>query len=384
MSDKRHEARYQRRKQMREQKRAAKVGMYDDFNRVANADNLCAAFKRAKRGVSWKESVQRYEASLLPNVLETKRKLLAGEDVRRGFVEFTVNERGKTRHIKSVHISERIVQKCLCEEVLSPLLERPLIYDNGASIKGKGTQFALKRLVTHLRRFYRANGNSNEGYALQIDFRKFFDSIDHRSLARQLAPQICDRRIRNLLWSFIQAFGPEKSLGLGSEVSQICAVFFPNAVDHFIKEKLRIKYYGRYMDDLYLIHASKEYLKDCLRQIKDLCATLGITLHEKKTRIVRLTQGVNFLKGRYFLLKTGKIIRLPSKDSTVRMRRKLKKYKGLCDKGKMAAADVRTSYQSWRGCFRKRFNAYYKIKRMDRLYSGLFIYNHDAFAAGGA
>lgn len=384
MSDKRHEARYQRRKRRREQKSAAKVGMYDDFNRVANADNLCSAFKRAKRGVSWKESVQRYEASLLPNVLETKRKLLAGEDVRRGFVEFTVNERGKTRHIKSVHISERIVQKCLCGEVLSPLLERPLIYDNGASIKGKGTQFALKRLTTHLRRFYRANGNSNEGYALQIDFRKFFDSIDHRALARQLAPQIHDRRIRKLLWSFIQAFGPEKSLGLGSEVSQICAVFFPNAVDHFIKERLRIKYYGRYMDDLYLIHTSKEYLKDCLMQIKGLCATLGITLHEKKTRIVRITQGLNFLKGRYFLSKTGKIIRLPSKDSTVRMRRKLKKYRRLCDTGRMAAADVRTSYQSWRGCFRKRFDAYYKIKRMDRLYSELFIYNHDAFAAGSA
>ena len=48
------------------------------------------------------------------------------------------------------------------------------------------------------------------------------------------------------MWNFIQAFGPEKSLGLGSEVSQICAVFFPNKVDHFIKEKLRIKYYGRY------------------------------------------------------------------------------------------------------------------------------------------
>ena len=183
------------------------------------------------------------------------------------------------------------------------------------------------------------------------------------------------------MWNFIQAFGPEKSLGLGSEVSQICAVFFPNKVDHFIKEKLRIKYYGRYMDDLYLIHSDKNYLKKCLYQIQKLCAELGITLHDKKTRIVKLTQGVNFLKGRYILTKTGKIIRLPSRDSTVRMRRKLKKYKSLCERGKMNSSDIRISYQSWRGNFKKRFDAYYKLKRMDKLYNELFIYDHTLMSA---
>lgn len=375
MSDKRHEARYQRRKSRREQKRAEKIGRFDDFNLVTDADNLYAAFKRSKRGVTWKESVQRYEANLLANVIETRRKLLAEEDVRRGFVEFDVNERGKMRHIRSVHISERVVQKCLCTEVLSPILERPLIYDNGASIRGKGTYFATSRLVTHLRRFYRANGNSNDGYALIIDFRKYFDSIDHKVLADQLGRYIKDVHIRKLLWTFIQAFGPEKSLGLGSEISQICAVFFPNRLDHFIKENLRIKYYGRFNDDMYLIHHSKEFLKDCLNKIRRVCEELGITLHDKKTRIVRLTQGINFLKGRYILTSTGKILKLPNRDSTLRMRRKLKKFKGLCDSGFMKPSDIRTSYQSWRGCYKKRFDAYYRIKRMDRLYNGLFLYN---------
>ncbi len=374
MSDKRHEARYQRRKARREQKRAEKIGRFDDFNLVTDADNLYAAFKRSKRGVTWKESVQRYEANLLANVIETRRKLLAGEDVRRGFVEFDVNERGKMRHIRSVHISERVVQKCLCTEVLSPILERPLIYDNGASIRGKGTYFATSRLVTHLRRFYRANGNSNDGYALIIDFRKYFDSIDHKVLADQLGRYIKDVHIRKLLWSFIQAFGPEKSLGLGSEISQICAVFFPNRLDHFIKENLRIKYYGRFNDDMYLIHHSKEFLKDCLNKIRRVCEELGITLHDKKTRIVRLTQGINFLKGRYILTSTGKILKLPNRDSTLRMRRKLKKFKGLCDSGFMKPSDIRTSYQSWRECYKKRFDAYFRIKRMERLYNGLFLY----------
>lgn len=379
MSDKRHEARYQRRKLRREMKRESAVGRFDDFGRVADAGNLCDAFRRAKRGVAWKESVQRYEANLLMNVSEAKRRLITGGDVRRGFVEFDVNERGKIRHIKSIHISERVIQKCLCNEVLLPVLRRPLIHDNGASIKGKGISFSIKRLTTHLRRFYRENGNSNEGYALQIDFRKFFDSIDHAILERQLADHITDSRVLNLLHDFISAFGPEKSLGLGSEVSQICAVFFPNSLDHCIKEEWRIKYFGRYNDDSYIIHRSKEFLRTILWKIRQICASLKITLNLTKTRIVKLSHGVCFLKGRYILSKTGKIIKLSRGAVLGQRRRKLRKFQRLVSEGKMSMAAVRTSYQSWRGNFKRRFNEYDRVRRMDKFYNELFIYNR-AFA----
>jgi hypothetical protein len=76
-------------------------------------------------------------------------------------------------------LSERIVQKCLCDNVLTPILTHPLIYDNGASVKGKGVHFAIRRLIVHLSKFYRQNGFSNAGYALLIDFTKFFDNIRH-------------------------------------------------------------------------------------------------------------------------------------------------------------------------------------------------------------
>ena len=372
MSDKRHEARFQRRKANREAKRKEKIGNCDNFDNVANADNLVSAFKLAKKGVSWKESIQRYEANLLPNILETKKKLLNGDDIRRGFVEFDVNERGKVRHIKSVHISERVVQKCLCNEVLTPILTRPLIHDNGASIKGKGLNFSVNRLIEHLRRYYRANGFSNDGYALIIDYKGYYDNIDHRSLALQISPHLHDKKVRSLLWSFIAAFG-EKGLGLGSEVSQICAVFFPNKIDHFIKEKLGIKYYGRYMDDSYLIHSDKAYLLHCLAEIKAVAAELKITLNEKKTRIVKLSNGVPFLKGRYVLSSSGKIIRYSASKGIVRMRRKIKRFKRLLEAGKMTADDIRTSYQSWKGSYKKRFDDYYRIKRLDKLFDELFI-----------
>jgi hypothetical protein len=59
------------------------------------------------------------------------------------------------------------------------------------------------------------------------------------------------------------------------------------------------------------------------------------------------------------------------------MRRKLKKFKRLIEAGKMNFADLRTAYQSWRGNFRKRFNACYCISRMDALYHALFLQNRD-------
>jgi hypothetical protein len=72
-------------------------------------------------------------------------------------VEFDLPGRGKTRHIKSVHISERVVQKRLCGNALVPVLSRSLIHDNGAFVKNKGVHFALRRLIVHLSRYYRRN-----------------------------------------------------------------------------------------------------------------------------------------------------------------------------------------------------------------------------------
>jgi retron-type reverse transcriptase len=375
-SEERREARYQRRVKERTADKQNKLSQYDNFDLIADVDNLYEAFMKSKKGVAWKESVQRYESNAMRNVLDTHKKLIAGENIQHGFVEFDLHERGKIRHIKSIHISERIVQKCLCDQVLVPILSNSLIYDNGASMKGKGVHFAIKRIITHLSKYYRQNGYSNKGYILAIDFSKYFDSIDHAILLKMFEKEIKDKRILDLTRNFISVFGEGKSLGLGSQVSQISAIYFPNRLDHFIKEKLQVKYYGRYMDDLYLIHENKEYLKYCLGEIQKICAQLKITINIGKTRIENLEHGIEFLKGRYKLLPSGRVLRLPGKASTKRMRRKLVKFKALIESGKMDYKDLRTAYQSWRGNYRRRFQAYHRIRYMDKLYNDLFIKSH--------
>jgi len=374
-STERREARYQRRVTERSKKKE-QLSQYDNFENVVDFDKLFASYRKCLLGVSWKESVQRYEANAMRNILETRQKLLAGENIHKGFVEFNLRERGKVRHIKSIHISERVVQKCLCDEVLVPILSNSLIHDNGASQKGKGVHFAIRRLIYHMTKYYRMNNYSNEGYALSIDFTKFFDSVDHGVLFGLLEEKIKDTRVLELTKSFIRVFGEGVSLGLGSQVSQICAIFFPGKLDHFIKEKLRIKYYGRYMDDLYLIHKDKAYLKQCLREIVLICDKLKIRVNMKKTCITKLSQGMVFLKGKYSLLGSGKVLRRPGKESAKRMRRKLGKFKKLLINEKMSYSDIRASYQSWRGCYKRRFHAYHGVRHMDDYYNDLFINEH--------
>lgn len=71
----------------------------------------------------------------------------------------------------------------------------------------------------------------------------------------------------------------ETSLGLGSQTSQLFALLTLNEIDHFIKEALHIKYYGRYMDDLYLIHNDSKYLMQCLKQIEEKLREIGLSLN---------------------------------------------------------------------------------------------------------
>jgi len=169
---------------------------------------------------------------------------------------------------------------------------------------------------------------------------------------------------------FIYAFG-ETGLGLGSEASQISAVVYSSANDHHVKEVLRCKYYGRYMDDSYFICESKEHAEAILAVMLGKYAETGIQTSPKKTNIVKLTRGFTFLKTHFSLTETGRIVARPSRESAARQRRKLKKFKKFADAGQMGMAEIRNSYMSWRG-YIAHLNSRRTVHNMDRLYIQLF------------
>lgn len=101
----------------------------------------------------------------------------------------------------------------------------------------------------------------------------------------------------------------KNGIGIGNMTSQIFAIFYLNDMDHFIKEKLKIKYYVRYQDDFILLHQSKEYLKYCLNEIGNFLAQEKLKLNDK-TRIYKNTNNFIFLgrnqKGKYAKYRSTK------------------------------------------------------------------------------
>ncbi len=365
---------------------------------VADANNLIEAFRKAKEDSAWKESVQRYEAHLLENTWELQQEILNGTYRQKPFFEFDIHERGKVRHIKSLYVRDRVLQRSLCDNVLSDLY-RYCIYDNGASQKGKGVDFARRRLELHLKRYIRKHGA--EGYILKIDFRKFFDNIPHKELLDLVFTKIKDEGLQNLIRYIIGTFRIDVSymsneeyrqaqsvpfdslkyceasrgirtgekylnvsMGIGAQVSQIAGIVYPTRIDAYCKYVKGCKFYGRYMDDIYIIHDNKEFLKQLCGEIKTLARKMKMFVHTDKTQIFKLSKGFVFLQIRYRVTQTGKTIKVLSKKSTVRERRRLKRLAKLAEKG--VAIDVRQCYKSWRGNAIK-YHAWHRIQALDKL-----------------
>lgn len=367
-SEERKELRYQRRTAARRAKKEASCRDFDDYAKVFSYGNLYRAYRCCRRGVSWKSSVQKYTANAPLNVYQTAKRLEEGSYKSPGFYEFDLFERGKERHIRSTVISERVVQRCLCDNALVPMLGRTFIYDNGASMKNKGYDFAVGRITQHLHEHYRKHGR--EGYILLFDFSKFFDRVDHAVVKAQLRREFTDQRILTLTEHFVDMFG-DVGLGLGSQISQILALSSANPLDHLVKETLRVRAYGRYMDDGYLIHESKDFLRHCLEQISAVCSSLGITLNQKKTQIIKLSHGFTWLKIRFFLTESGRVVKKIYKRSITKMRQKLKKMKRRFDTGKIGFEDIEATWQSW-ASYAAKFDAWHTVRNMRALYTGLF------------
>jgi hypothetical protein len=272
-----------------------------------------------------------------------------------------------------------------------PMIRPTLIYDNGASTEGKGTDFARRRAENFLRESIKDYGE--DFYILTFDFKSFFDSIPHSTCYNVLNEYYEDKRIVNLIMEVVKSYqrpdllkiindaerefslkalenNQMKGICLGSQISQILALVVPNKLDHYIKDKRSMKRYVRYMDDGIVIHQSKEVLQELYKGMKEVCDTLGLTFNEKKTKIVKATKGFSFLKIKYRVV--GKrLVKTLVRSGIVRMRRKLKKFKIKVDNGVMELDDVYNSVQSWLA-HAKLAQSYHTVKSMLKLYDELF------------
>lgn len=98
---------------------------------------------------------------------------------------------------------------------------------------------------------------------------------------------------------------PDKGLPIGNLTSQLFGNVYLNQFDHFVKRKLKCRYYGRYVDDMIFFHQDKEYLKKIIPQVRNyLRINLGLEIHEKKIYLQEIRYGVKFLGA---IIKPGRI-----------------------------------------------------------------------------
>lgn len=340
----------------------------DPFNLAAVSDfnNLYASYTDARKGKRWKYAVCKFESNILENLMFVHFMLLSRKYRLSPYNCFMVKE-PKERLIMYNSFRDKIVQHSLCDNVLEPVLSKTFIYDNYASQKGKGTHFGLDRLKLFMQKYHRKHGA--DGWVLKCDIRKYFYRINHDVLKTQLRRHIKDP---DVLWLLDMIVDSTEGTGIpiGNHTSQWFAILYLSDLDHMIKERLGIKYYGRYMDDFYLIHHDKDYLQYCLAEIKKALEPLGLELNQK-TAIFPLTQGIDFLGFRTYMTDTGKVVRKVRRESKSRIRRKLKKFRGLLDEGKIDMETILQSYSSWTG-HAEHGNSYHLIRQTDDLFFTLF------------
>lgn len=159
-SEERRQVRFERRQKKRKLNKLARTWEHDSFEEVFSYSNLYRAYRKCRLGVAWKGSTQKLITQAPLEVFRIWDKLDKGIWKSKGFYEFDIYERGKARHIKSVTMDERVVQRCLCDNALVPVLQPTFIYDNGASTKDKGYHFAIRRCEKHLHDHYRKYGQN--------------------------------------------------------------------------------------------------------------------------------------------------------------------------------------------------------------------------------
>lgn len=333
-----------------------------NYTELCDFEVLYNSYKEARKGKRSKPGAAQYEAKAL-ECTERLTYLLANKKYQPSkFETFTVYE-PKKRLVQAPAFVDKVVQHALVDNVLYEKITHSFIRDNHASQLGKGTHVGLKRLKHHMRDYYlkrkghdeaarRAAGlpyrpkeelDYAQGWILKADVRSFFASIDHDTVRKQLYQKVEDPDIYNLMCIYIDT---SEGLPLGYQTSQLLALMYLDPFDHWVKERLHAKYYGRYMDDFYIISDEKQYLQRCRKEIEQYLGELKLELNSK-TNIFPLKNGIDFLGFHTYLDSDGGVLMKLRRDSIDRCKAKIRRWEKDYPEGKVTKEEIIRSWAAW-------------------------------------
>lgn len=300
-------------------------------------NDLYKAFNDARKHKNSKKYVKVFRRNLSTNLKQLRDELWNDTYQPEPSSCFIVNH-PKKREVFAAHFRDRIVHH-LYYNYTHNLFERTFVRDCYACIKGRGTHDGIKRLRSQIQSS--SSNYTKKCYVMKMDLTGYFMHIN-RDLVSKIAIETIDKMkghqsdIIGKTWEeklpieFVKKltkqiallnptinchfssakeewiglphskslFHVEEGSGLpiGNLTSQLFSNIYLNKLDQFIKRTLKCRYYGRYVDDFYIVSTDKNFLLSVLPKIKlFLEKELKIQLNDGKTIITTVQQGVEFL-----------------------------------------------------------------------------------------
>jgi len=256
-------------------------------------DNIRLAFKNAMKGKTHYKQVKKIQENIKYYIDDLHKMLKNRQFVNGKYKVFKKESGNKIREIyKLPFYPDRVVHHCILQ-VLEEFWKRSLITDTYSTIPGRGPHLCAKKLKKVL-----SKPKYNYKYCLKLDIKKYYPSIDHNVLKKIIRKKIKDKYTLELLDKIIDS---EKGIPIGNYISQWFGNLYLNPLDHYAKEKLRIKQYYRYCDDIVILAKDKKTLWTWFEKIKKFANTrLKLKIKNNYQVFPISKRGIDFLGYRFF------------------------------------------------------------------------------------
>lgn len=288
------------------------------YSKIYDIENLILAHKMASKDKSHYKEIIEFNKDKENNLLKIQQLLLTKSYKDITYTPQIKNDRGKERILmKLSYYPHRIIQWAImlqCEKIFVNYF----CSHSCASVKGRGTSRAVILLQRYL---YKTPLETT--YCLKIDVKQFYPSINKEILCNLLKEKFIDK---DLLWLFkiiIDSYPDIRGIPIGSYLSQYFANFYLTKFDWWLKQIKQIKYCVRYMDDIVILHHSKEFLHNLRKEIQQYWKEkLDLTMKENYQVFPIKVRGVDFVGYRVYhthtLLRTRNRNNLRAKCKSIR------------------------------------------------------------------
>lgn len=299
------------------------TSLIDEFLSLNNFQHAWekVADKRGCAGVDG-ETINRFAANQTVNIYQLRQAVAQGTYEAFPCKQVIIPKRnGKQRELKIPTVRDRIVQQALLN-ILSPLMEQTF----------SAASFAYRPNLSYLNAVETVAQWRDQGYqwVLDADIVKFFDTIDHQRLLKQVRFHINHSGILCLIKSWISAgvlteagvMVSQKGIPQGAVISPLLANIYLHEFDEWVTvTDLELV---RYADDFLVLAPTQERILEAKLEVINRLETMGLRLHPEKTQVTNFERGFRFL-GHGFLDNAI----FPVDANEVSLRSALRKIKGV-------------------------------------------------------